>query len=108
LMPRGHTVSPFSFVVYNDGSSDFSGSVHYTVRLSTNKSISILDPSLATGTITVAKIGAKESVILTPTISIPSTTAYGDYYMGVTLNEADSDASDNTTGIWDVAGISIY
>lgn len=81
--------------------------LHYSVRLSTNQAISTLDPALVIGTSAVS-IGAKESVTLTPTVTIPSTTATGYYYLGVILDEDDSDESDNATGVWDIAGISIY
>jgi V8-like Glu-specific endopeptidase len=106
LVAKGHTVSPFSFVVYNDGSASSSG-LHYQVRLSTNKIISTGDTLLVTVSSTVT-IGAKESVTLSPNITIPSTTATGYYYLGVMLTDDDSDESDNTTGSFDVAGVSVF
>jgi V8-like Glu-specific endopeptidase len=104
---RGQSVD-VSFVVLNYGNSDHTGGMSYTVRLSTNTTITTSDPAAITSIMSWFPVDSVDTSIKTATITIPTTLGTGTYYVGVTINTSDADTSNNTTGSQDVFAITVH
>lgn len=93
----GYSISGASYFLHNYSRSGRSGAFTAKVYLSTNGFISQYDTLVQTHTFTY-NFGSKTSVrINMPTIQIPRTLPYGDYYLGVIIQDADADISNNQT-----------
>ncbi len=92
----GDSLSGISYVVYNNSSEPWTGRVYVTVRLSSNDNISESDVLIDTHNFTYSfepKSWATVDVSTPPVI--PISTARGTHWLGVILDFADHDSSNN-------------
>jgi len=104
----GQTLSTLDFAVFNHSTSSWSGTVNFSVYLSSDDVISTSDTLLRSDSFTYS-FSAKGYVrvnITTPP-AIPTGLAPQDYYIGVILNISDYDTSNNYTDAQDVSLVSV-
>lgn len=87
----GQQLSSMDFVVHNYSSASWSGTVDFSIYLSTNEDISTSDTLLGTSSFNWS-FGAKDTVTVNVTSppTIPPTMSAGTYYLGVIINESDA------------------
>jgi V8-like Glu-specific endopeptidase len=102
---RGNTVD-VTFRVLNYGRTSFTPSWSYSIRLSSNTNITTSDPELASG-LTTADIGSMDVSERTRTVTIPSGSSTGTWYLGVILTATDAVTGNNTTASTDVKAVSV-
>ena len=93
----GYDFSGANYLVHNYSNSSRSGYLTVKVYLSTNSYISQYDTLLQTHSV-YRGFGPKSSVrVNIPTLRIPASTRYGNYYLGVIIQDADANASNNAS-----------
>jgi hypothetical protein len=104
----GNTLSWVDHLVANHSKANHSGTLTIKLYLSGDKAITADDVLLAEGSISssISRTSAL-SVHWTSVWPIPATTASGTYYVGVILQIADADTTNNATGEWDVAPLTV-
>jgi len=102
----GHALPNLDFVAHNDSTAAFSGTLSWTVRLSSDKTITTGDTLLRTTSSTFG-LGAGGSITIDHTNppTIPATVAPGTYYVGIILTTADANAGNQVTLADDVAKV---
>jgi V8-like Glu-specific endopeptidase len=104
----GSALPDLDFVAHNYSTATFSGTLNWTVRLSTNTTISTGDTLLRTTSAT-ATVGPNSSWSINhgnpPTI--PATVAPGTYYVGIILTTVDANSGNQITLADDVATVII-
>ncbi|MEZ5964251.1 MAG: hypothetical protein R3F56_10435 [Planctomycetota bacterium] len=103
---RGAALPDLDFVVHNYSTASFTGTLNWTVRLSTNTIISTGDTLLRTtsSTFTAGANGSK-SINHTNPPTIPVTVTPGTYYVGIILTTADANSGNQITLAEDVAKV---
>jgi V8-like Glu-specific endopeptidase len=104
----GNQLSSMSYVVHNKSKASWSGTVSVRVRLSTNDLISTADTQIQAHSFSWS-FGAATSVtvnVSTPP-TIPFGTAPGKYYIGVIINNSDSNNGNNDSSGQDAREITV-
>jgi len=103
----GRQISSTSFLIHNYSSKEWTGTLTIDVYLSTDSNISAADELINTDSYQ-GTIGSKNWIRrhIPEPLTIPKGKK-GIYYIGVIINAADSDTSNNATAGWDAAQITV-
>jgi V8-like Glu-specific endopeptidase len=103
---RGSALPNLDFTAHNYSTASFNGTLTWTVRLSTNTTITTADTLLKTTSSTFS-VGATGSMTINHTNPpvIPTTVSPGTYYVGIILTLADANGSNQATLPADVAKV---
>ena len=104
----GSQLSTMDYLVHNNSSASWSGTVNVNVYLSTNDNISTADTFLQSHSFTWS-FTPKSSVRVTVTVppTIPAGTGTGSYRIGIILDTADSNTANNESDGQDSASLSV-
>jgi V8-like Glu-specific endopeptidase len=110
---RGDLLTGLEYLIHNYSEAAWSGSAGVSVRLSTNDFISTMDTEIDAQSWT-GSLASRQSARITAggPPSIPDELCVADpggsdYWIGVILDTADADTSNNDTSGWDAAQIHI-
>lgn len=108
-LPAGHSLTSMNYVLTNYSKATWNGTVTLRVYLSTDRTITSLDTLLQTRTYngSLGPKGYERIKAVSNLPIIPDDTLPGNYWLGIIADIADSNTGNNTTGVWDVATISI-
>ncbi len=95
----GQQITGMTFLAHNYSTATFSGTMSYSVWLSTNDQITDMDTFVTSGSANLT-LGALESAV----VNVPEATCYvpaglseGDYYLGVIITNVDADTNNNAS-----------
>jgi V8-like Glu-specific endopeptidase len=111
---RGDPLSTLSYFIHNCSEAAWNGDVDLGVYLSTNDTISTYDTEIDSRSWN-GSLAAKGSIRINASLPLPSIPddicgtypGGSDYWVGVVLNTADADTTNNDTSGWDAAAIHI-
>ena len=105
----GNMLDNFTFRVHNYSHQPFNGALDAKVYVSNDSLLTAQDLQISTISSSPSLPELAISKIYLPGDQpvVPDTIAPGDYWLGVTLDIADANVDNNTTGIWDVAKIHV-
>jgi len=96
------------FACHNYSRASRSGSLTYSIMISSDDTISTTDTRLLAGSRSSVAIGALDTLDLHDTVTIPTGLAAGTWYIGVILQTADGRSGNQITLAQDVLKITVW
>ena len=108
IITAGDRLSSMSYLVHNYSSAGMSGTIDVDVYLSSNDNITTSDTLIQTHSV-ITSINSKSSTTVTVSTppTIPASISPGNYYIGVILDSADANTSNNDSDGQDASPITI-
>jgi V8-like Glu-specific endopeptidase len=103
----GGNLGWLNFVLHNYGASWANGSRDYTIYLSADANITSSDIYLGAGSFDISLPGKQSQVIALPAPNIPSYVASGAWFVGIILDVADANQSNNDTSGQEAAPVAV-
>lgn len=109
---QGDSLGSFDFLIHNYGDTTFDDNIAYSIRISTNSTITTSDllysyvVEYGSGT----EIQARDSIrrVHASDIIIPSTLSAGTYYLGVILDVPDANSGNNDSSGVEAVRFTVY